>query len=68
LEGKSSSYPTLYNPPVLQSTRLEPVVSKKLKDGTLTEKHVRIAKEERQGDVGKVGGKQTSQCDWEIGV
>jgi hypothetical protein len=70
LEEKSSSYPTIYNPPVSQSMRLELVVSKNLRGRTLTEKHVRIAKEERQGDVGKVGGggKQRNQCDGDWGV
>jgi hypothetical protein len=42
---------------VSQSARLEQVVSKNFKDKTLTEKLVRIAKEERQGDVRKLGGK-----------
>jgi DNA repair ATPase RecN len=57
LEEKSSSYTIPHNPPVSQSARLEQVVSKNLKDKTLTEKLVRIAKEERQGDVRKLGGK-----------
>jgi hypothetical protein len=59
MKEKSSSYLTLHNPPVSQSTRLELVDSKKFKGATLTEKRVRTEKGVREGDVREVGGKST---------